>query len=292
MNRRPVQDDERTLSRLGIYEKAFPACLDWGRLFALARRTGFDFIEFSIDQSPSRMARLDWDAGARRDFLAHAHAHQIKTKTLCLSALRSYPLGSSDREARARGLALVERTIRLASALGIPIVQLAGYDVYGEPSTAESRARFNEQLGAALRTARKFGTVLAIENMETSATDSLEKVMEYVRYWDDPLLQAYVDVGNLIAMGHDLASQLQVAKGKIAAFHIKDVLPGICRDVPFKRGIIDFDQVFSAIKDIGFNGLFVVEMWAEASQESDPVAEVESAYRFIRGTLSRHGFLT
>ncbi|MCK9547656.1 MAG: L-ribulose-5-phosphate 3-epimerase [Sphaerochaeta sp.] len=283
------KDRERS-SKLGIYEKAFPTSFDWEERFSAARRIGFDFIEFSIDQSSARMARLAWDEGAKQGFVKSAKEQQISVPTLCLSGLRSYPLGSSDDRVREEGLALVERAIHLAASLGISIVQLAGYDVYGEPSTPESRRRFKEQLGRALKTARKYSTVLAIENMETSATDSLAKVMEYIRYWDDPLLQAYVDVGNLIAMGHDLAEQLALAQGKIAAFHIKDVLPGICRDVPFKAGIVDFDHVFSTIKETGFAGLFVVEMWAASSMDADPVAEVEKAYRFIAGKLNQFGF--
>ena len=46
--------------RLGIYEKAMPASLDWEARLQKAKEAGFDFVEISIDESDERRARLDW----------------------------------------------------------------------------------------------------------------------------------------------------------------------------------------------------------------------------------------
>lgn len=49
--------------RLGIYEKALPAALDWPQRFEMAAGLAFDFIEISVDESPERQARLRWNRG-------------------------------------------------------------------------------------------------------------------------------------------------------------------------------------------------------------------------------------
>lgn len=43
--------------RLGIYEKALPAVLDWPKRFEMAAGLAFDFIEISADESPERQAK-------------------------------------------------------------------------------------------------------------------------------------------------------------------------------------------------------------------------------------------
>ena len=272
---------------LGIYEKAFPKELDWDSRFGIARSIGFDFVELSIDESDERLARVDWDEATCQEFKNLQTKHAMQVPTMCLSGLRKFPLGSTNPAIRNMGLQTLCKAIRLASLLGISIVQVAGYDVYGEQSTPETIESFTQQLGLGLVEARKHHIILAVENMETSATDSLEKTMHFISHYNQPNLQAYVDAGNLIAMGFDLGPQLDCARDHIAAFHIKDVLPRICRDVPFEHGMVDFDHVFSEIERIGFEGTLLLEIWA--NQYSDPIAEISKAYSFINGKLRAAG---
>lgn len=272
---------------LGIYEKAFPMEFDWDSRFGIARSIGFDFIELSIDESEERLSRLDWDDAACQKFTDLRIKHAMQVPTLCLSGLRRFPLGSTNLEKQDKGLMMLFKAIRLASRLGISIVQVAGYDVYGEQSTAETIESFTRQLGLGLAEATKHNIILAVENMETTATDSLEKAMRFINHHHHPNLQLYVDAGNLIAMGYELSPQLDFARDHIAAFHIKDVLPKICRDVPFEHGMVDFNHVFSEIERIGFDGTLLLEIWA--NRHSDPVDEISKAYGFINGKLRAAG---
>ena len=70
----------------------------------------------------------------------------VPIRTMCLSGHRKYPLGSNDPETCARGMEIMEKAIRLAEDLGIRIIQLAGYDVYYEEGSEETRERFEENL--------------------------------------------------------------------------------------------------------------------------------------------------
>ena len=45
---------------LGIYEKALPRGLSWEQTFDLVHELGYNFLEFSVDESDERLARLDW----------------------------------------------------------------------------------------------------------------------------------------------------------------------------------------------------------------------------------------
>lgn len=43
---------------LGIYEKALPRGLSWEQTFDLVHELGYNFLEFSVDESDERLARL------------------------------------------------------------------------------------------------------------------------------------------------------------------------------------------------------------------------------------------
>ncbi len=67
-------------------------------------------------------------------------------RTMCLSGHRKYPLGSSQPEVSGRGMEIMEKALELAEDLGIRIIQLAGYDVYYEEGSEETRKRFAKNL--------------------------------------------------------------------------------------------------------------------------------------------------
>ncbi|TFG58766.1 MAG: L-ribulose-5-phosphate 3-epimerase [Spirochaetales bacterium] len=265
---------------LGLYEKGLPAELGWPERLETAKKAGFDFIEISIDESDERLARLDWSLREKSAFMKAKADSGVFVPTMCLSGHQRFPIGSRYEEIRKRGMDIMEKAIRFASDTGIRIVQLAGYDSwYGEPGTAETVRRFKENLAISLERASRLGVTLALETMGTPFLDSLEEIMGLVRHHDSPYLQAYPDIGNLTARNKNVRHEFGLAKGHIVAVHVKDTRKGEIRRVPFGRGTVDFADAFKAIKDSGFFGPLLIEMWADP--RFDNQAEIEKARKFV-----------
>ena len=74
----------------------------------------------------------------------------------------------------------MEKAIALADDLGIRVIQLAGYDVYYEEGTEETRRLFGENLKRAVDMAARRSVVLSFETMETEFMNTVEKSMRYV----------------------------------------------------------------------------------------------------------------
>ena len=91
----------------------------------------------------------------------------------------------------------MEKAIRLAEDLGIRIIQLAGYDVYYEEGSEETRERFEENLKKAVEMAAKAGVMMGFETMETEFMNTVEKAMVYVNRVNSPYLNVYPDLGNV-----------------------------------------------------------------------------------------------
>ena len=91
-----------------------------------------------------------------------------------------------------------------------------------------------------------------------------------------------VDTAHLVKSGiHDVAGLIRDMAAVIDNFHLKDYADGEWQVLG--RGGIDFEPVFAAIQDIGYDG------WVSADEESgsEVVEGMTECYEFMRGGLGR-----
>lgn len=250
--------------RLGLYEKAMPNTLDWAEKLHTAKECGFDFLEISIDESPEKLARLEMPNREREWLLNQMLESGVHIETMCLSGHRKFPLGSTDPALRARSMDIMEKAILLARDLGIRLIQLAGYDVYYEESTAETRTLFAQNLEKSVELAEKYGVMLAFETMETEFLNTVEKAMYWVRKLNSPYLAVYPDTGNItnaaLASGADVLADIRTGAGALAAVHLKESLPGHFREIPYGTGHVDFEGIIRESYKLGVRR-YLAEFW-------------------------------
>lgn len=280
--------------RLGLYEKALPPSLDWAARLATARELGYDFVEMSVDETDARLDRLDWTRDERRALRRVIEDSGLTVPSMCLSAHRRFPFGSADPKIRDRAREIMSKAIDLSVALGVRTIQLAGYDVYYEPSTPDSLARFREGLAWASGEASAAQVMLAVEIMDTPLMGTISNWLAYKRDIPSPWFQVYPDLGNLSAWGVNVPEELARGIQHIVAVHVKDTLapkgddPGKFKGVPFGAGCVDFPAAFAALKRLDYRGAFLVEMWADASD--DPLATAAAARDFVLDTMRKGGW--
>ena len=285
-----------TVNALGIYEKALPQELSWREKFELVHQLGFNFLEFSIDESDDRLARLDWTKEQRQEFREAMWATNSRINTLMLSGHRRFPLGSKDPAIRHKSLEIMQKAIDLAVDLGIHNIQMAGYDVFYEDKTMQSRELFVENLAKCVHMAAKKMVMLSIETMDDPFINSITAIDHYKTQVRSPWLQAYPDLGNLSAWpSNDVPAQLENHIDEVAAVHLKDtraVTPdfkGQFKNVPFVDGCVDFEGLLRTLVRLDYNGSYTIEMWAADNQDSDPVAEVKAAKKYFADIFQRVG---
>lgn len=285
-----MSETNREKIPLGLYEKALPDSFDWEERLLYARDAGYSFMEFSIDESDERIGRLEWDIAKKKDLREISEKTGIPLLSMCLSANRRFPIGSSYTDIQKRGMEIILSAIRFAFQLGIRLIQVAGYDVIaGEKSTDLSREAFGNNLRRCLKAAASLGVVLAIENVDSEFADSLDKIMHYVKDFNSPWLQIYPDIGNLTAMGQDVTRQLKDYGSHVAAVHIKDTKPEVIRNVPFSEGIVDFVSAFNTLREISFCGPMLLEMWAD--DKKDNFNTIKNSREWIVNKLKQSSYL-
>ena len=249
---------------LGLYEKAMPKELSWREKLTAAKEAGYDFVEISIDETEEKLARLDMPKEERIGLVDLMAEIGVPIRTMCLSGHRKYPLASNDPVICARGMEIMQKAVTLAADLGIRIIQLAGYDVYYEQGSEETRTRFEENLKKATLMAARDGILLGFETMETEFMNTVGKAMKYVNLVNSPYLNVYPDVGNItnaaVTYGTDVLEDLRSGQGHIVAVHLKETVPGKFREIPFGTGHVNFKDITHTAYALGVRR-YVTEFW-------------------------------
>jgi L-ribulose-5-phosphate 3-epimerase len=107
--------------------------------------------------------------------------------------------------------------------------------------------------------------------------------MTFVDYFNSPWFQLYADIGNLAYAGYDVIAELELAKGHIAAVHLKDTLPGQLRYVPVGQGVVPWVEAFATLAEMGFQGPVLLELWTE--HEPDAIQIAADACAFVRARM-------
>jgi L-ribulose-5-phosphate 3-epimerase len=263
---------------LGVYEKSMPDKLEIENKLDIAKLAGFDFMEISIDESDKKQKRL-YDLEFWKKTKSAIEEANMPILTMCLSGHRKYPLGSLNEETRNQALDIMQKAIDFSIYIGIRIIQLAGYDVFYEESTEQTKKYFETNLKKCVAMAAEKGVILAFETMETPFMNSIEKAMKYVKSINSPYLQVYPDIGNIRNATDNYLLDIECGRGHIAAAHLKETIKGVYRDMQFGEGRIDFKGCIEALKEQGVN-LFNCEFWYDG--KSEPLSYLKNAREFFK----------
>ena len=283
---------------LGIYEKALrggPPAVSGSRVAGEAwrvfldqvPRAGFSFLDLSIDESPEREARLDWDTGQCGTVRRAAEAAGTDIGGICLSVHRRIGPGSADPAVRRRAREVMARGLQVCHDLGVPVIQIAGYYCYYEDPNPDAERWYAQLLADAVPLAARLGVVMGIENVDGDDVTSLTKAMEFVDAVDSPYLQLYPDLGNIAEQGLDPGVELAAGEGHMVAMHAKDVRPGEPRRVEMGTGVVDWDRSFALLAAQGWSGRLMIEMWNDDAPDS--LSRCAAARTFIEDRAAAAG---
>lgn len=267
---------------LGIYEKAMPDDLEIEEKLLIAKETGYDFLELTIDQNPEKQERLNW-LKRKSEIRQFMFDNDIFFTTLSLSALRSFPIGSPHKDREKKGVDLLYKSIDLAYELGSRVLLVNGYDVFDDESNPTTQDRFLDNLDTCTQYAAVKGVTIGLENVDNPFTESIEKTTELIKKINSPFLKVYADIGNATnaAKMHnaDTISDLKTGEGHIVAVHLKDTLPGEYRYVDYGKGHVDFAACVNQLTKSGV-GIYMAELFL--SKEKNWKDDLIFTHDFLR----------
>ena len=249
---------------IGLYEKAMRNTLTWKEKLQCAKECGYDYLEISIDATEEKINRIYMDTEEKREIMEAIFDTGIPIGSMSVSALTKYALGDPDQAMRSRGMEIAEKSIQLASALGVRTVMIPGYDIYYGESTIETKRYFLENIRKIAEIAEREGILVGFETMENNFMNTTGKAVQYVNMVDSAYLKIYPDAGNItnaaVANRHDVCEDLSLGKGKLIALHLKETKPDVYREVPFLTGHVEFERIINTAWKLGVRR-YVTELW-------------------------------
>lgn len=240
----------------GVYVGCFPADMSLEDRFALAREAGFDAIEVRGEEdlisSEERLKALV----------------ELSRRTLPISSVMAAvgwrpALSSPDPAERERAVALFEQTIRAASVLGADTVLVVPAVVSDQVTYEQAWERSQAALRRLVPTAERHNVCLGVENVWNKFLLSPLEMRSFVDEVGHPLVQAYFDVGNILAYGYP-EQWIRVLGSRIKKVHVKDfkVQQGgnPLGFVHLLEGDVNWPAVVAALREVGYDGPLTAEV--------------------------------
>ena len=182
----------------------------------------------------------------------------------------------------------LDKVLESARCLGAPYYSFHGTSRVKKASRSGKNDDFPSMIkGFEELTAhcKERGVALCLENVEWSTYNRVgvfEKIASEV-----PDLRGVLDIKQARISGYPYEEYLREMGDKLAHVHISDVdnngkicLPG--------QGVFDFDTLVKRLKDVGFDGALLIEVYKNDYTE---VAELKAACDFVDEILYKNGVL-
>ncbi len=126
------------------------------------------------------------------------------------------------------------------------------------------------------------GVNLCLENVEWAYYNHVGFLTEILKYCKD--LKTCLDIKQARVSGDSYKDYINEMQSSIQTVHLSDVdnagkicLPG--------KGVFDFDDLFSRLKDVNFNGAMLIEVY---SGDYKDISEIKDSLKFLRDKASKY----
>ncbi len=170
-----------------------------------------------------------------------------------------YPLSSPDPKEVQTSMRGMELSLNQAKLYGADAVLLVPAVVRADTTYEQAWERSQKKIRELLPLAEKTGVIIAVEEVWNKFLLTARDFVQYIDEFDSPLVQAYVDVGNMVHYGVPQHWIRQVGK-RIAKVHLKDYVRQTRQFVNLGDGDVDWEEVRKSLAGAGFTGNATVEL--------------------------------
>ncbi len=253
----------------------------WREELARAREAGLSYIEWIYDEYGASANPLTTDAGIE-ELIALKEHYGVATPAVCGDWFMDFPFLRCTEDERARRQRFLGALLRASARISAHHLVLPFVD-QSSIRTEEEKQIVLEVLAEGLKTAEATGVELHLE-----ADFNPRDFAAFLDRIPHPMLKVNWDSGNSSGLGY-LASEEFAAYGhRIGSIHIKDRFRkpnGGVETRPLGTGSADFDDVFRAIRSIGYTGGLTLQVARGAP--GDEVNFIRAQLAYVRAHVQR-----
>ena len=175
-----------------------------------------------------------------------------------------------------------KRSLDIAKYLGVKVyVVHAGSFYPGDiDKTNQGFDRLYSSIDELLTLAKKYDIVLAIENHpvnENGIFNNPKTMKKVIDDFNSPYIKATLDLGHANLTNYPVIDYIKELKDDIKHIHLNDNNGLEDLHQIYGRGNLDSKNLIKALKDIGFNGVGVLEIWAP----DNPAKAINDSIKYI-----------
>src|SRR5213592_2932246 len=247
----PLAQSRPPSIKKGLVFDMVPSNLSYADRFKLVRDTGFQVVQ----------ALTELDEGKAEAMKQAADAVNIRIDSVMNVDHWRYPLSASDPAVVEKSISGMRTSLQNAKLWGSDAVLLVPAVVNPQTSYRDAWSRSQAQIRKLLPLAEELKIVIAIEEVWNKFLLSPLEMAAYIKEFQSPWIQAWLDVGNVVLYGYP-QDWIRTLGKSIVKVHLKD----------FKRkqdgyewvnlgdGDVDWAAVRQAFADIGYSGSAVTEL--------------------------------
>ena len=201
---------------------------------------------FSELNPPLRQTVRAWlDCGSTRAISVHPFTSVLESSLFFTSYSRRFE----------DGVELYRRYFDYAAQMGAKILVFHG----NHRNTSRPPQRYYERFARLRQAAKETGIILAQENVFAHCSQDLPFLVEMRRYLHDEV-EFVLDNKQALRGGQDPMEMAKALGERVVHLHLSDSVPG--KDcLPPGEGSFDFHQYFSILKEKGYSGDGVIELY-------------------------------
>ena len=247
------------MNKLGIFvnfwEKKW--AVDHRYYIDKARRLGFDILEFQAQPL------LELDDGECRAIKRYADERGIEL-SYSLGLNPQYDIAGREKDVRAGGVRYLSDIVRKIAVMEGELfsgVTFAGWGVPDHWVDEEEKeslfARSVESMREVMKVAEREGVTVCVEAVNRYESPLINTAAEAVRYADlvdSPNIGIHLDTFHMNVEENSIGTSIRLVGRRLRHFHTGENN----RNIP-GRGHIDWEEVFAALRDIGYRRSIVSE---------------------------------
>lgn len=240
---------------------------DIKKCIRLAAKAGFEGIELSLDET-GPVSLESSDQQLREIFIA-AQDEGIKIHSVASGLYWKYSFTSNDKNERKKASEIAVRQLETAKILGADSVLIVPGAVAVDFIADREVIQYDLAYDRALRTfidlkpfSESLKINIGIENVWNHFLLSPLELRDFIDIIDSSYIGSYLDVGNIISSGFP-EHWIRILGKRIKKVHFKDYKKnpgGLNCFVDLLSGDVNWPEVMSAFKEIGYDGWCTAEM--------------------------------
>lgn len=245
---------------MNFWENTWDA--DHAKYIKKAADIGFDILEF---QAQALLKMSD----SKMDELKNIAADYGIELTYSLGLDPAHDISSYDEDVRKGGIEYLSNIIERIHKMDGKLLSGVSYAGWGIPSYEFEKSKLMENSVSSMKTlakrAAEYGITYGIEavnRFEGVIVNTSKEALDYVNMVDSKNVGILLDTYHMNIEENNIGDAIRTAGNKLVGLHVGEnnrTAPG--------RGHLDWNEIYSALKDVNFSGRIVAEPFVKSGGE-------------------------